>query len=61
VKKEKHKAEQDALYEAITSYVRVRGSVDSIDLIEKFGEEPVNDLIRLGELTEENGIIRILE
>ena len=63
-KKRQATAKKDKLeskYQTIIDYVRVRGSVDSITLIEKFGEDIVDDMLRLGELLEENGQIKILE
>lgn len=60
-KKQKEKENKDEIYQAIVEYVRVRGEVDAIELISHFGEEPVNDCIRLGELIEENGVVRVLD
>ncbi|MFH1072182.1 MAG: SWIM zinc finger family protein [Nanoarchaeota archaeon] len=60
-KKQVEKESKDEIYQAIIEYVRVRGSVDTIDLIAHFDEESVADLLRLGELTEENGVISVLE
>ncbi len=37
------------------------GKIDSIELIEKFGEETVDSMIKRGELIEENGKISILK
>jgi predicted nucleic acid-binding Zn finger protein len=45
----------------IIDYVKKKGEVDSVDIIEKFGEEKVNTLIERGELVERAGKIRVLE
>jgi predicted nucleic acid-binding Zn finger protein len=45
----------------IIAYVRLRGEVQIIDLIAFFGEESVQDLIRLGELLEKSGKVSVLE
>lgn len=53
--------EKKKAYDSITSYIRVRGTMDTIDLINVFGEDAVNDLIRLGELIEKAGKVRVLD
>lgn len=45
----------------VLEYVRQRGEVDSVELIQKFGEEAVNAMIARGEILEKAGKIRILE
>ena len=45
----------------VMDYVKEKKEVDSIQLIEKFGEEKVNELIEKGELIEDKGKIRLLE
>jgi hypothetical protein len=47
-------------FDAIISYVKDSVFVDSMELIEKFGEEAVNTLIEHGELIEEHGKIRLM-
>ncbi|MBU1975941.1 MAG: SWIM zinc finger family protein [Nanoarchaeota archaeon] len=53
--------EKEKKYSEIISYVKEQREVDSISLIEKFGQEYVDDMIRLGELLEKDGKIRLLE
>lgn len=48
-------------YGKIIDYVQKKGQVESLELIKKFGEEAVDDLIRRGELVEKKGNIRVLE
>lgn len=45
----------------IIEYVAKKAAVDSIELIEKFGEEKINELIEKGELIEDKGRIKILD
>lgn len=45
----------------IVDYVREKGTVDAVELIERFGEAKVNTLIERGELVEAAGKIRVLE
>lgn len=45
----------------IAAYVKQKDSVDAVALIERFGEEAVNDLIKRGILSEKKGKIRCLE
>jgi hypothetical protein len=48
--------------ESVTAFIEKKGGeVDSLVLIEKFGEEKVNSLIQLGELIERQGKIKILK
>jgi hypothetical protein len=44
----------------VIEYVKSKGEVDSIELIEKFGEAKVNSLVKAGELLEKAGRISIL-
>ena len=53
--------EKEKAYNEILEFVKKNKEVESLVLLKKFGEEHVDDLIRLGELIEENGRIRILE
>jgi len=46
---------------SITEYISEKGQVDSIELIDKFGEETVDRMIKNGELIEHNGKITILK
>jgi len=48
-------------YGKIIGYVQKKGKVDSLELIKKFGEDAVDDLLSRGELIEEEGRVRILE
>ena len=47
-------------YDELIKYVEDNVFVDSTELIEKFGEEVVNELIEKAELIEEQGKIRLL-
>ncbi len=47
-------------YDDIISYVRDNVFVDSIGLIEKFGQETIDMMINNGELLEEHGKVRLL-
>ena len=44
----------------IIDYVKRKGEVDSIELIEKFSEDEVNLLLEKGELIENRGVISLL-
>src|SRR3989344_8434904 len=56
----KDKAEKRDIksYGKIIGYVQKKGEVDSLELIKKFGEEAVDDLLSRGELIEEKGGIK---
>ena len=45
---------------SVVDYVSQKGEVDALELIQKFGEEKVNTLLKRGELIEKAGKIRIL-
>lgn len=47
-------------YGKIIDYIQEKGEVDSLELIKKFGEDAVDDLLSRGELIEKEGKIRIL-
>lgn len=47
-------------YDEIVAIVKENVFVDSIELIVKFGEDRINELIKNGELIEENGKVRLL-
>lgn len=49
------------VYEKILGFVKEIGEVDAVLLLEKFGEEDVNELLRRGELLERKGKIVLLE
>ena len=49
------------VFDKIINHVKSHLEVDAITLIEKFGEENVNELINRGELSEERGKIKLLE
>jgi len=48
-------------YGRIIGYVEKKRVVDSLELIKRFGEAAVDDLISRGELIEEGGKIRVLK
>ena len=48
------------IYKKTIDFVKEKGEADSMELIERFGEEIVDELIRKGELIEKKGKIRIL-
>jgi predicted nucleic acid-binding Zn finger protein len=52
--------ENKDLFEEVLEYVKEHSEVDSIELIDKFGEEAVNELISRGDLIEQKGLIRLL-
>ena len=45
----------------VIEYLKQKGNVDSVELINKFGESLVNELINRGELIERYGKISLLE
>lgn len=58
---QKHTAAKGYNEEDIIQYVKEKGEVDSIELLEKFGEERINMLINEGFLIEEHGRIKVVE
>lgn len=48
-------------YDEILKEVAKKGETESVKLIEKYGEEAVDDLIHMGELIEEKGKIKLLK
>ena len=60
-KHEKELAEKEDRYQEIIGYVRTKGDVEFLELAERFDEDLVQDLLRLGELMEEDGVVRVLE
>lgn len=63
LKKKESKAEKKIKpkYDKVIAYVKNKKQVDSLELIEKFSEETVNELIQKGDLIEEKGKIKVLE
>lgn len=60
VVKDKFEKRDVKSYGKIIGYVQKNKEVDSLELIKKFGEEAIDDLLSRGELIEEEGKIRIL-
>ena len=60
VEKMLHNESKDDFEKAIM-FVKKKGKIDSVQLIEKFGEGLVNELIDRGELLEKNGKIIVVE
>jgi hypothetical protein len=58
--KDKTEKRDDITYDAIIDYVKGK-EIDSLELINKFGEDAVDDLLSRGELIEKNGMIRVLD
>ena len=54
-------AAQEKIDKAVLEFVRDKQEVESIDLIDEFGEAAVERLISTGELIEKKGIITLLE
>jgi len=48
-------------HDKILNEIAQKGQVDSLELVKKYGEEAINDLIHMGEIIEENGKIRLLK
>ena len=59
--KDKCENRDEECYSEIIAYVREKGEVDSVELIKKFNEEAVDDLLSRGELIEEKGRVRVLD
>lgn len=57
--KKKTKAQVSKLEKAL-DYVKSKGNVSSVEFIDKFSEDALNELIEAGEVIEEKGKIRIL-
>jgi predicted nucleic acid-binding Zn finger protein len=45
----------------ILDYIKKKGAVDSMELINKFGDKSIDKLIKQGELLEQHGKIRVLD
>ena len=58
--KDKAQKRDTKSYGKIVGYVQKKGEVASLELIKKFGEQAVDDLLSRGELIEEKGKIRVL-
>ena len=59
--KDKVEERDSESYSKIIDYVKDKKQVESIELIKKFSEEAVDDLLSRGELIEREGKVRILE
>jgi len=59
--KDKDESRDSEAYSKIIAYVKSVGEVDSLELINKFSEEAVDDLLSRGELIENNGRVRVLD
>ncbi|MBU0461264.1 MAG: hypothetical protein KJ574_01620 [Nanoarchaeota archaeon] len=59
--RESRSKSQKPKHDKILAYVRQHSPVDSVELIDKFGEEAVNELIRKGEIIEKKGVIKLLD
>lgn len=63
---EKKKAQKKLLRltkkeEKIINLVRKKGTIDTIELIDKYGDQIISDLIERNELIEEHGKVKVLE
>jgi len=59
--REKYSDREDkAKHKKILEFVKKHEEVDAVELIDKFGEGDVDELIKRGELLEKKGKIRIL-
>jgi|TARA_Y100000310_G_C20483308_1_gene715725 predicted nucleic acid-binding Zn finger protein len=58
--KDKIEKRDDKTYESIIDYVKDK-EIDSLELINKFGEDVVDDMLSRGELIEKNGMVRVLD
>lgn len=54
-------SEREKIEDEIRGFVSGPGEVDSVQLIERFGEDKINEMLRLGELIERKGKVRVLE
>jgi hypothetical protein len=59
--KDKVEKRDDKTYESIIDYINEKGEIDSLKLINKFGEDAVDDMLSRGELIERDGLICILD
>ena len=48
-------------FEEVLAHVKKEGEVDAVELIERFGEEAVDELVRRGDLLEKKGLIRLMD
>ncbi len=60
-KKQKTLKKEGKTAETILEFIEKKGEVDSIELINKFGDEEIDRLIKGGELMEERGKIKLLK
>ena len=59
--KDKDESRDSESYGKIVDYVKEKGEVDSLELIKKFKEDAVDDLLSRGELIEKGGMISVLD
>ncbi len=59
--KDKFESRDSEAYSKIVEHVKENKEVDSLELIKKFGEEAVDDLLSRGELIEREGKVRVLD
>jgi len=59
--KDKTEARDSESYKEIVEFVKEKGEVESLELINRFNEEAVDDLLCRGELIEKNGFIKLLD
>lgn len=50
----------DSSFDEIINFVKENVFVDTIELTKKFGDEKINNLIKMGELVEDSGKVRLL-
>jgi len=58
--KDKFEERDSESYAKIIEYVNKKGEVESLELIKKFSEDAIDDLLSKGELIEKEGRIRVL-
>ena len=59
VKDKSEKKDKDT-YNNIINHIKENKEVDSLELIKKFGEEPIDNLLSRGDITEKQGKITLL-
>ena len=58
--KESLQTKNKDIFETVLKHVKDHQPIDSIELIEQFGDEVVDELITQGELREQEGVIELL-
>ena len=58
--KNKPEKTENPVDDKILAFVKEKGEVGSLELIDKFGEETINEFIENGHLIEERGKVRLL-